>query len=329
MKLLPGMILFIVIVLAWYFPALLRGGKNYFDETLLRNSIDRFAEGTTHVRPFYYYFYNYPADFLPWIFFLPSAIIYGFSKGVVEKRKDFLFLLIWFAVIFIFFSLSKGKRGLYLLPLYPAASLMIGKLWDDFISLSIKKYRHEWITIPLYGLMVIFLIIGIAIPWVVSAKIYSYLSYSLPVAFLMVGGSLGMFFLYRKKNYGVILLLLIGMIAGGFFYTWRVVFPLVNPYKSARFISQEITSRIQPGEKLGLYGGFVTGPYNFYTGIVPIEELEKREALFNFLRSSERVFCLIKYRDFMQFQTWEERPEVQLIARRKVGGDDIVLISNR
>jgi 4-amino-4-deoxy-L-arabinose transferase-like glycosyltransferase len=329
MKLLPGMILFIIIVLAWYVPALLKGGRDYFNETLLRHSLSRFTEGTTHVRPIYYYLYNFPVDFLPWIFFLPSAIVYGFSKGVVEKRKEFLFLLVWFAMIFLFFSLSKGKRGLYLLPLYPVASLMVGRLWDDLISTSIKHFRSEWISSPIYGLMGFIFFAGGAIPWIVSVKLPSYLLYSLPIAFLLVGGSLAMFLLYRKKNYGAILFLLIGIMAGGLFYTWRVVFPLVNPYKSARFISQEITSRIQPGERLGLYGGFVTGPYNFYTGIVPIEELEKRESLFNFLQSQERVFCLIKYRDFLQFQAWEGRPEFQLITRRKVGGNDIVLISNR
>ncbi len=65
------------------------------------------------------------------------------------------------------------------------------------------------------------------------------------------------------------------------------------------------------------------------TGIVPIEELGDKESLYNFLRSSEWVFCLIEFRDFSQFQAWEGRPEFQMIARRKVGGDDIVLISNR
>ncbi len=329
MKLLPGMVLFVIIVLSWYLPALLKGGKDYFNETLLRHSLDRFAEGTTHVRPLYYYLYTFPPDFLPWIFFLPSAIVYGFSKGVTEKRREFLFLLVWFAVTFVFFSISKGKRGLYLLPLYPAASLMVGKLWDDFVSASVRHFRNEWISFPLYGLMGIILLAGATIPWIVSAKFPSYFPYSLPIAFLLVGGSLMVFLLHRIKYYGAILFLLIGMMAGGLFYTWRTVFPLVNPYKSARFISEEITSRIQPGEKLGLYGGFVTGPYNFYTGIVPIEELGEKGSLFNFLRSSERVFCLIKFRDFSQFQAWEGRPEFQLIARRKVGGDDIVLISNR
>jgi hypothetical protein len=329
MRLLPGMVLFMAIVFSWYFPAVLKGGKDYLDETLFRHSINRFAEGTTHVRPIYYYFYNFPIEFLPWIFFLPAGVIYGFSGGVMNKRNEFFFLLLWFIMIFIFFSVSKGKRGIYLLPLYPAASIMVGKLWDDFISSSMDHFRNEWISFPLYLFMGLALLAGAAIPWVVSMKFPSHVPYSLPIAFLFVGGSLAMFVLLRFKYHGAIFFLLIGIVGGGFFYTLRIVFPLVNPYKSARFICQEITSRIQPGERLGLYRDFVSAPYNFYTGIVPIEGLEEKEDLLNFLRSSERVFCLFKFKYFAQFQTWEERPKVELIARRKVGGDDIVLISNR
>jgi len=329
MRLLSGMLLFVVIVLSWYVPTVLKGGKAYLNETLFHQTIDRYSKGWSHVRPIYYYLYNFPVEFLPWFLFLPSAMVYGYSKELVEKRKEFLFLLTWFAVIFLFFSLSKGKRGLYLLPLYPAASLMVGKLWDDFLSSPMEHFRRGWTSFPLYLFMGLALLAGAAIPWVVSVEFPSYLPYSLPIAFLMVGGSLFMFVLHRFKNQSAIFLLIAVMVAGGFFYTLRVVFPLVNPYKSARFISKEVTLRIQPGEKLCVYGGFGTGPYNFYTGIVPILELMKREDLFGYLRSSERVFCLLRFNDLSSLQSVEGRPPVQLISRRKVGDDDIALISNR
>jgi len=329
MKLLSGMLLFVVIVLSWYLPAVLKGGKAYLNETLFHQTIDRYSRGWSHARPIYYYLYNFPVEFLPWFLFLPAAMVYGYSKEVFEKRKEFLFLLIWFAVIFLFFSLSKGKRGLYILPLYPAASLMVGKLWDDLLSSPMEHFRCEWIFFPLYLFMGLALLAGAAIPWVVSMMFPSYLPYSLPIAFLMVGGSLAMFVLRRFKNHSGIFLLIIAMMAGGFFYTLRVVFPLVNPYKSARFICKEITLRIQPGERLCLYGGVGTGPYNFYTGIVPILELKAKEDLFDYLRSPERVFCLLRFKNFSSFQSMEGRPVVQLISRRKVGDNDIVLISNR
>ena len=159
-------------------------------------------------------------------------------------------------------------------------------------------------------------------------KMPAYFSYSLPVSIvLFAGGLLGLLF-YRRRTWGIIFLLVSGLTAAGFFYTLRVAFPLANPYRSGRFLSQEITSRIQPGEKVGIYGQ-TTGSYNFYTGIVPIRELEDGEDLFRFLESKERVFCLVKEKWFETFQRAGKMPKFVLIARRPVGGDMIVLISNR
>jgi 4-amino-4-deoxy-L-arabinose transferase-like glycosyltransferase len=329
MRLFPGILLFMAIVLAWYFPAVLKGGKEYFNATLIHHSFDRYAKGSAHIRPFYYYLYQFPPNFLPWIIFLPGAMVYGFSRAMTAKRKEFLFLMIWFTFIFLFFTLSKGKRGLYFLPLFPAGALIVGKLWEDFISFSMRHFRHEWVTIPLYALIGGVFAAGVALPWVISAKLPSYFSYSLPVAFFLIGVAVSLFLFNRFKHYGAVFLLLVGMIAGGFFYTLRVVFPLVNPHKTARFICQEITSRIQPGERLAIYGDFEPGPYNFYTGIVPILVLDGEGALLNFLRSPERVFCLLRSRDFLKFERIEGRPEIQWIVKRGVGDSDFILISNR
>ena len=329
MKLLPGMLLFMIVVLAWYLPAVSRGGNVYLRETLFKHTMDAYAKGWTHVRPFYYFLYNFPLEFLPWFIFLPGAIVYGFFKETVEKRKEFLFAFVWFVVIFLFFSISKGKRNLYLLPLYPAASLMIGKFWEDAISASMERFRREWISIPLYGLAVLILLAGLACPWVVWTWFPAYFSYSVAPAFLLVGGSLALFFSYRSKRHGIVFLVIFGLMAGGFFYAQRVAFPIANSYKSARFICQEITSRIQPGEKLAIYGDFEPAPFNFYTGIVPIPVLNEKEDLVGFLRSPERVFCLLRSRDFSKFQEIEGSPEVQVIVQRGVGGDDFVVISNR
>jgi len=329
MRLLSGMVLFVVIVLLWYLPAVFKGGEDYLQATLFKHTIDRYTQGWSKGRPIYYYLYNFPIHCLPWVFFIPAAVVYGFSREKVEKRGNFLFLFMWFALIFIFFSLSKGKRSIYLLPLYPAVSVMVGKLWDDFISTPMDHFRNAWISVPLYGLMGGVLFAGAALPWMLSIKFPSYLPYGLPITFLLVGGSLVMFVLYRFKNYGAILFLLIGMVAGGYFYTSRVIFPLVNQYKSARFIAQEITTRIQPGEKLAVYGRISTAPFNYYTGIVPILDLADMKDVFSLLESSERTFCLLDYKNFSQFRKMEGRPKVWLISRRMVGDDEIVLVSNR
>ncbi len=329
MKLLPGMLLMLVVVLSWYVPAVLKGGSSYLQDTLFKHSLARYSQGWAKVRPFYYYLYTFPMSFLPWAIFLPAALVYGRLRETVEKRKEYLFLFVWFAVIFLFFSVSKGKRPLYLLPLFPAAAILVGKLWHDLIFASVDVIRRQWVSIPLYGLAAVGFLGGLASPWIVSWKLPPYFWHSLPVAFVVVAISVAVFFMHRKGHEGKAFILIVVMVAAGLFYSQRVVFPEVNPYKSARLISEEITSRIFPGDKVCVFGKVSAGSYNFYTGIVPIYDFDKPEDLSGLLRSSERVFCLLTFKDYSRFEKRQDWPEMRLLARQQVGGNDVVLISNQ
>jgi 4-amino-4-deoxy-L-arabinose transferase-like glycosyltransferase len=329
MRLLPGMILFLAIVLAWYLPAVLRGGDDYLNATLMYHSIERFEKGVAHIRPIYYYFYQFPLNFFPWTIFLPATLCYIFSKKMMIGRKESLFLTTWFVIIFLFFTLSRGKRGLYLLPLYPPVSLMVGELWDGLVSGLKEPSWRRWISYSIYGFVAFDLIGGIAIPFFISIKFPGYLSSSLPIAFIIAGGGIALLFLYRSRYYMAIFLIVVGITGGCFFYLLRVVFPTMNQYKSARFISQELTERIQPGESVGIYGGLESGPYNYYTGIVPILVLEKEKDFTSFMKSDKRVFCFLKVKKIPNYRQLMGDSHLQEIAHRGVGDDKIVLLSNR
>ena len=353
MKLLSGMLLFIVIVLSWYIPAVLRGGNLYLQETLFKHTVDAYAKGWTHVRPFYYYFVNFPMDFLPWFLFLPGAIILGFSEKK-EGRKEFLFLIVWFISIFFFFSFSKGKRPIYLLPLYPAVSIMVGSLWDNYISSQNRDSKREvWVSFPIYVLVVLLFLTGIvfySIPIAahfsmdhtsklvgtilkgaqMGAKYLSYVPYKSLVLFILLpfGSSILLFLAHRLKYKSTVFLLIVVTVGITFFYGTRFIFPMIDPYKSARFLSQEIRQTVKPGEKLAMYGGFAIGPYNFYTGIVPILDIDNDDEMVTFFRSKERVFCLIQNHEYEALKKKDLGIPLNLIIQRKVGGKDISLISN-
>ncbi len=359
MRLLTGMALCFVIVLSWYLPAVLKGGQHFLNETLVHHTIERFAKGSSHIRPIYYYLTNFSVDFLPWFLFLPGAIVYGFSEKKEGISRGFLFLLIWFVAIFLFFSFSRGKRAVYLLPLYPAASLLVGRFWDDYLSGSGRfSVRKIWVTIPVYLFIIIFLLTGIflyAVPIVANFSVgpstpkmmkmvisgaglgTKYLSYVprwsvIPFIFLLVGSSILLSLAHKLKYKTLVFILLVTTVGIGFFFATRVIFPLVNPYKSARFISQEIVRKIKPGEKLVMYGyigSAVTAQYNFYTGIVPILETENEAEVIDLFRSKEKVLCLVQYDDYDRLiEKYTDLP-LNLITRRGVGNRDMVLVSNR
>jgi 4-amino-4-deoxy-L-arabinose transferase-like glycosyltransferase len=286
-------------------------------------------------------------------------MVYGFSKRGKEVPKEFFFLLVWFVAIFLFFSFSKGKRAIYLLPLYPAASLMVGRFWDDYLSGSGRfSVREIWITLPVYLFIIVFLLMGMflyAVPAVANFSMgpstpmilktivigaglaAEYLSYVprwsiIPFIFLLVGSSILLFLAHGLRYKSAVFAIIVVMIGIGFFYGTRVIFPLVNPYKSARFISQEIVQKIKPGEKLVMYGyigSAVSAQYNFYTGIVPILEIESEEEVIDLFRSKERVFCLFKYRDYERLSLKYTDVLLHLITRRSVGDRDMAFVSNQ
>lgn len=124
-----GVALALIIGISWYAIALLRGGEDFFNRQIIHENLARFFAsgegGTGHQKPFYYYFPYLIPEGLPWSLFLPFVIVDWFKKKTFAEDQN-LFLMLWVGVIFFFFSISAGKRAVYLLPLYPPLSLLIG-----------------------------------------------------------------------------------------------------------------------------------------------------------------------------------------------------------
>src|ERR1700683_28910 len=62
----------------------------------------------------------------PWIFFVPLGLRDADSVEAVSHRSKLRFLMIWFAVIFVFFSIPRAKLGSYVLPAMPALAILAG-----------------------------------------------------------------------------------------------------------------------------------------------------------------------------------------------------------
>ena len=137
----PGLPVFALLVLAWYGPAVLQQGPGYLYETLVHQHVLRYTRTWAHAEPFYFYLGEFPSGFLPWVPFLPGAVVLAWRA----ETPRFRFPLAWFVAGFVFLSLSSGKRGPYLLPLYPAGALMVGWLWD---RVAAGRVRSAWIGVP-------------------------------------------------------------------------------------------------------------------------------------------------------------------------------------
>jgi len=121
-----GVTFMLAVALVWAVPAALAGGREYADELMFRQSLGRVARSFSHSAPFYHYLMLSPALFLPWSLLLIPALasaVEGWRRREPLARQG----LVWFATVFLFFSLMSGKRSPYLLPMLPAAGLLLAR----------------------------------------------------------------------------------------------------------------------------------------------------------------------------------------------------------
>ena len=124
-----------VLVLPWFAYVQWRY-PDFFRYFILEHHFGRFLTPAIHPEPFYYYGPVLLGLLLPWSWLLPWVL---FSRGAGRDHDpDKIFLLVWAAVVLIFFSLSRGKLAPYILPaLLPLALILgegLGSLTDSVLT---------------------------------------------------------------------------------------------------------------------------------------------------------------------------------------------------
>ena len=122
-----SILIFLIISLPWYIIMLMIHGDALVSEFFGVHNVIRFMEPEHRIgiSPFFYI----PvvlAGFYPWTFFLPFGAwnMYRHDKpgGQGTEVKGYrLFLLLWFLVVFLFFSAARTKLVTYIFPLFPVS----------------------------------------------------------------------------------------------------------------------------------------------------------------------------------------------------------------
>jgi 4-amino-4-deoxy-L-arabinose transferase-like glycosyltransferase len=160
-----GLVLWWGVLVLWLAPALLLGGDEYSREILLRQNVTRYVNPWGHHQPPWYFLQVLPIDFLPWSLFLPASILSSRTLDL-ERRRHFMFLICWVSVTVLFFSVSPGKRSVYIFTCYPALALIIGAglaAWSR--GALAERSRAGWLAWPATGFAIVLAIVGSATPF--------------------------------------------------------------------------------------------------------------------------------------------------------------------
>lgn len=254
--------LFLLPILGWALPMLwfalhVHAGDpayaRYAHDILLGQTVSRYAEPAHHLHPWWFYLPVIAFEWLPLSLAIPWAIP-GWVRSLRARDARSLLPLAWVVLVVVFFSLSGGKRDVYILPALPVAAIALAPLLPGI--LRARSFRRAlWLLTLLLALVL--LGAGIALR-----------NGRLPTQAALAASALG-------GAPGPLITMLIGIGAAGTLIalaarprhapwawgafalatwgTWGLVgYPLLNGYSSARAVMARTASLVPAGDPIAL-----------------------------------------------------------------------------
>lgn len=98
----------------------------YRDNILFHQTVTRYANSWGHIKPPWYLFTNaIPWLWLPASFILPW-LVPAWRRDFRDRNAPVVVLGSWALLVLLFFSMSMGKRSVYIFPAAPAFALIVG-----------------------------------------------------------------------------------------------------------------------------------------------------------------------------------------------------------
>lgn len=141
MRPLTGFLITLCLSLPWYVLVIWRNGENYINSFFGYHNVERFTSVVNrHSAPWYFYFIVVLLGFAPYSVYLPLAMARlkfwqrNYWRSQERSSQLGLFAFFWFISIFGFFTIAVTKLPSYVLPLMPAAAILVALLWSDIIK---------------------------------------------------------------------------------------------------------------------------------------------------------------------------------------------------
>ena len=255
----------------------------YRDNILLRQTAGRYANPWGHLKPWHYFLTQaMPTVWLP----LTLLLLTQWLRLVRVLREDprARILLAWVVLVIVFFSLSRGKRDVYILPALPMLALVAGVLWQRAVaeqSESVSRFVLRLVA-GVMGLALLALgALALGQPGALGSKAAAYADeladLALPV--LVLGGvSLVVLALAWRRP-------LLEQLAAVSLTSWLVIalwiWPVTDPHRSPRAAMADLEQRLPASAELGLLDFreqfllYARRPLTHFSYLAPLAEQER------------------------------------------------------
>jgi dolichyl-phosphate-mannose-protein mannosyltransferase len=287
LKPISGLLIGLAINAPWYTYEIIRTQGEFANDFFLNQNISRFTGVNMSYsggkrRSFFHYIPKLLVFALPWSLLLPFGL-YNFRKKFFKLKPATYYLLIWFLVVFVFFSLAAIKRGDYLLPLFAPMTILLGRYLECFVENGAKlskKWRIGWIVLVIVGaaalIIIRFGLLGHVGELVVKDEI-KWISYRDGMGMVQASNLINdmyiwcciaaaivfayLYFLGKilekgemKKALNTILVVVLAYFC--IFYIW--IDPSQNKYKTVKYFCERSRQQVKPDEKVCYYVEWIT-----------------------------------------------------------------------
>jgi 4-amino-4-deoxy-L-arabinose transferase-like glycosyltransferase len=304
------------IPLAWYCAAFAQEGWAFVQKQVLQENLTRFTAGSGKRIPSTVFFVMpFLIEGFPWSLLFCLGL-WNFARHAPVREKGVLPLIWWFAIL-IFFSVSAGKRNVYLLPAYPAMALFAAEWGWPYVA-ELQWPAPGWLRmilrvtavlvagLVLFGaLSAVFGYFTVETPWLdrlLSDNKWSIVGiylrfvtehpiYALGLYTGLCGGSVWVVYegtagRWRAALWGLLLLLLVSMVG---------IYPFTRAYlkefKAFTGFAEAIRQKVGPKD-----------PFWFYTPEAYSSEFDEFSQVYFYLNRQVRLAPCAEQPNFLQCQ---------------------------
>lgn len=226
----------------------------YVQDILFKQTAKRYAEAWHHLHPWWYYLPIVLFSWLPFSLLYPGCVP-RWIRAYKARDARVLLPLFWVLLVLLFFSVSKGKRDVYILPTLPMLALACAPFVEELLP-------KRWLRVA--GLVFVALLGAVMLgagAWALfghSPKLAQFASQrDLPAGgaalwwMAVVLGAVQLLLVALLRMRRAVLAVVGGMaalwLAWGF---WAV--PLLNPSSSASALMAQVRGHLGPHDEVGL-----------------------------------------------------------------------------
>ena len=297
--------------LVYYLPfeissRLMGSGKGL--EMVYRENVVRFFHPFDHRGPIYLYVYVIFALMAPWSALLPAALVETHSlrhAGAEPARAD-RFALVYFWATFIFFTVAGSRRSYYILPILPAAALLVARTLAYPGKLR-STFARRLLAVG-YAIVALAAVAGIVLlipAWAILPSPYDALP-ELPAkpAFIVcwvVSIAVVVYTIRKFSSYRVAISM--GAIAYlAMVYIYIFAMPAAEAYRGEKPFGYAVLNKIGGStDRLVLFK--TEGPLFYLNPPKPIPEFERKQDLQDAIAKGNVRWMIVRRRDMPRLDT--------------------------